>query len=631
VKKWVAMMLVLAVVGIIIGLVVIPAIAQGGGGKAQIPNAIGYQGYLEDGSGPVTKTGVQMEFALYEALSGGSPVWAEVQSVDVTNGLFSVLLGSGSPMAASDFDGDRYLGISVDNDGEMYPRQKLASVAYALRAEVANKSFALDAPDGDPQNAVYVDNAGNVGIGTETPTSELQVAGAVTATAFAGDGSGLDGLYTQSEVDALLAAHEARISELETSWRPAELVETNNTYDAFKPQIGLDGSGNAVAVWQQQSGTGDNIWANRYVAGEGWGRAELIETGTGNASTPQVAVDSDGNAVAVWYQFGGISHDIWANRYESKTGWGTAELIETDNKGSAYNPKVAVDDSGNAVAVWHQSDGSRKSIWANSYVDGIGWGTAELIETDDAGHAMYPQVATNTKGSGVAVWYQADGAGHDDIWGNCYIAGKGWGTAELIETSTGDAENPQVAVDENGNAVAVWQQSDGTRDSVWANRYFGGTWGTAELIEANDAGFDYDPQVAAYGNGNAVAVWNRCRYDGIHYTHYNVCSNRYESGTGWGTAERIEMNNAAIDDSPQVAVDSSGNAMVVWQQNDVCTNIWFNHYVVGSGWDKADLVEVDNAGDAARPQVAVDNGGDFLAVWDQSDGANADIWYSRYD
>jgi len=173
-KKWFGGILTLVVVGILIGLVVIPAIAQGGG-EAQVPTSISYQGYLEDGSGPVTQTGLQMEFALYETDSGGSSVWAEVQSVDVTDGLFSVLLGSGSPMAASDFEGERYLGISVDGDGEMTPRQKLASVAYSLVAEQANTAFSLSAPDGDPEDAVYVDNAGKVGIGTGTPTAELEI------------------------------------------------------------------------------------------------------------------------------------------------------------------------------------------------------------------------------------------------------------------------------------------------------------------------------------------------------------------------------------------------------------------------------------------------------------------------
>ena len=47
-----------------------------------------------------------------------------------------------------------------------------------------------------------------------------------------------------------------------------------------------------------------------------------------------------------------------------------------------------------------------------------------------------------------------------------------WGTALLIETdNAGNAENPQIAVDGSGNAITVWQQHDGTRENIWANRF----------------------------------------------------------------------------------------------------------------------------------------------------------------
>ena len=85
----------------------------------------------------------------------------------------------------------------------------------------------------------------------------------------------------------------------------------------------------------------------------------------------------------------------------------------------------------------------------------------------------------------------------------------GWGVATLVEIdNTGDASNPQVAVDGSGDAIAVWYQDDGTRDNIWSNRYVVGTgWGEATLIETDDSGDDYSPQVAVDSSGKAIAVW----------------------------------------------------------------------------------------------------------------------------
>jgi len=87
-----------------------------------------------------------------------------------------------------------------------------------------------------------------------------------------------------------------------------------------------------------------------------------------DAYYPKIAIDANGNAVAVWSQYDGTRLNIWANRYVAGTGWGTAALIETDNAGAAVLPRVAMDANGNAIAVWVQFDGTRNNVWANRYV-----------------------------------------------------------------------------------------------------------------------------------------------------------------------------------------------------------------------------------------------------------------------
>ncbi len=412
------------------------------------------------------------------------------------------------------------------------------------------------------------------------------------------------------------------------AWGTAVLIETDNTGDASRPQVAMDVNGNALAVWRQFDGTRDNIMANRYDVNTGWGMATLIETdNTVDSSSPQVAMDVNGNALAVWIQFDGTRFNIMANRYDVNTGWGMATLIETDNTGDASSPQVAMDVNGNALAVWNQYDGTRDSIMANRYDVNTGWGMATLIETDNTGNANNPQVAIDVNGNGLAVWQQFDGT-RDNIMANRYDVNTGWGMATLIETdNTGNANNPQVAIDVNGNGLAVWQQFDGTRDNIMANRYDVNTgWGMATLIETDNAGDADDPQVAFDASGNALAVWNQ--FDG---TEDSIMANRYDVNTGWGMATLIETDNAGGAYQSQVAFAANGNALAVWNQFDgLADSIWANRYDAQTGWGTAALIETDNVNENSRPQVAIDVNGNGLAVWQQFDGTGNNIWSNSY-
>jgi hypothetical protein len=449
---------------------------------------------------------------------------------------------------------------------------------------------------------------------TLTPASNLKILTTYSATLNKGI-SNLTG-------DLMGANYNWSFTTEDGDWGTAELLETDNAGSAYRPQIAFDSSGNAIAVWYQSDGTRNNIWANRF-NGTSWGTAELIETdNAGNAQYPQIAFDSSGNAIAVWYQSDGTRYNMWANRFNG-TSWGTAELIETDDAGNASSPQIAFDSSGNAIAVWYQSDGTRNNIWANRF-NGTSWGTAELIETDNAGLAQTPQIAFDSSGNAIAVWYQSDGTRYN-MWANRFN-GTSWGTAELIETDdAGYAWYPQIAFDSSGNAIAVWYQSDGTRYNIYANRFNGTSWGTAELLETDNAGATRNPQIAFDSSGNAIAVWYQ--FDG---TRNNIWANRF-NGTSWGTAELIETDNAASASSPQIAFDSSGNAIAVWYQSDgTRNNIWANRFN-GTSWGTAELIETDNTGNAFRSQIAFDSSGNAIAVWYQYDGTRNNIWANRFD
>jgi hypothetical protein len=110
---------------------------------------ISYQGRLADSSGnPLTTAGVAMQFRLYAANTGGSPLWSETQAaVPVEDGLFHTLLGSTTPIPVSLLASNNllWLGVTVGADSEMMPREQLASVPYAMVAStVPDESITAD-------------------------------------------------------------------------------------------------------------------------------------------------------------------------------------------------------------------------------------------------------------------------------------------------------------------------------------------------------------------------------------------------------------------------------------------------------------------------------------------------------
>jgi len=154
---------------------------------------IAYQGRLADSGGdPITDT-VNMEFRLYETC-GGVPLWEEhwtgSNGVQVSDGLFNVMLGSLTPIPQSVITGHDtlFLGITVGTDDEMRPCVQLGSVPFAVQA--------LTVSDGSVTTAKIADGAvtqAKLGadVSVDPPpgsiTTEKLADGAVTTTKIAED------------------------------------------------------------------------------------------------------------------------------------------------------------------------------------------------------------------------------------------------------------------------------------------------------------------------------------------------------------------------------------------------------------------------------------------------------------
>jgi hypothetical protein len=131
-----------------VGLVFLAVIFLAGPVHAAIPRTLNFQGYLTNPGGNPVQGPVTMVFSLYVQETGGSALWTETHlDVQVTNGIYSVLLGETTPLGLP-FDGPYYLGIRLGTDPEMTPRLALTSVGYALRAGTADQALIQGFPVG---------------------------------------------------------------------------------------------------------------------------------------------------------------------------------------------------------------------------------------------------------------------------------------------------------------------------------------------------------------------------------------------------------------------------------------------------------------------------------------------------
>ena len=413
----------------------------------------------------------------------------------------------------------------------------------------------------------------------------------------------------------------------------------NPTLSGQGPQLAMAADGSAMAVWVSfPSALSSFVWANHYTPLTGWGTPQQVETQTPKyRSSARVVVDDFGNAIAVWEQSDAVAgrHDILASRYTPANGWGAPEAIETEEVRNAVNPVIAMNSSGNAIAAWAQNDGTRANVWANVYAPSTGWGIPKLIETNDTGNANSPRVVIDSSGTAHVIWLQGAGSINPSIWGNLYRPGTGWDVGFPLENETAAAANPSLGFNSSGNVMMVWDQIEEKVISpnqtigywhVWVNMYTPSTgWGVAGRIPALNSDEGYSGQARVALDAKGNAIAVWLQNNGIQ-TNYDVWANRFKFGEGWGTPILLETL-FANNIAPQVAVDLAGNALAVW--TDQNGRLLFNRYLADSGWGTAKGVQESNPQNTIlnSHQIAMNSVGNALAVYLQF---GPHVWASEF-
>jgi hypothetical protein len=174
--------------------------------------------------------------------------------------------------------------------------------------------------------------------------------------------------------------------------------------------VAMDPQGNGFALWVQGSGTLPFvIHAARFASTNGWQASTVITSNAlDNCYGPHLAFDATGNAVAVWQQQTGVGAFGGVTRYDAVSGWAASGAIGNDVPGDVYDPRIAVDGAGNATVVWYQWDTSSGALTVmfDRQLAGGSWGASRLLSPTTTTGFLFPvpRVASNAAGQTLAVW-----------------------------------------------------------------------------------------------------------------------------------------------------------------------------------------------------------------------------------
>ena len=377
--------------------------------------------------------------------------------------------------------------------------------------------------------------------------------------------------------------------------------------NAASPQVAVDPAGDAVAVWSRSDGANEIVQAASRPAGGAWTGAVDLSVAGRDAVEPAVAIDSAGNAVAVWSRSNGSRTVVQTATMAAAGGW-SAPIDLSNAESNAEAPQVAVAPNGEAVIVWSLFNGANQIVQAASRPAGGTWTGA--VDLSVAGRdAVEPAVTIDSAGNAVAVWSRSDGSAF--IVQSSTRAGGAWSSPPTdLSAAGGSAGEPWIAIDANGEAVVVWSRSDGTNLIVQsAARAAGGAWSEAVSLSAAGSS-SREPRVTMTPGGEALAVWAR---DALGFNTLAQVAQRSPGGAWSGTSDL--SSGASIATAPRIAVDQAGDAVVLWTDSAGAPSaILSATRPAGAGWEGRQRLSAQGT-NSVEPQIALGPDGNGVGVW----------------
>ncbi len=302
--------------------------------------------------------------------------------------------------------------------------------------------------------------------------------------------------------------------------------------------------------------------------------------------------------------------------------------LSAETRGSQQ--AVARDNYGNYVIVWSSlnQDGSGWGVYARRF-DVMGRPlTAELQVNQTAGNDQrWARVASDANGNFVVTWTSEnqDGTPESVYARRFHFSGTAAGAEFRVNTTaTGSQKNSVIGMNSSGKFVIAWQgEGPGDASGVFFRQF--NADGTA--IDATDqrgnltsSGNEINAATAMDDSGNFVIFWEQSQH---------IFFQRFSSG-GAAAGGMVQVDHVlATSIGPAVAMDANGNFTVVYREDLIVTGTWGKGYYADGSlrytWFQA------GTGDSRSPSIGMSADGSYIVTWEKSgDGSGNGIYARKY-
>jgi hypothetical protein len=386
----------------------------------------------------------------------------------------------------------------------------------------------------------------------ELNPTEISAAGeSASAPQIASDGSG-DVVAVWRAGDGDTSAIRATV-RAEGAWSSPRRISTPAA-GTESPRLAMDRLGNAVVIWQRSTGHDSVVQAAVRPAGGSWSEPMALSGPEEVAFNPDVAARS-GNITAVWTVLRDRRTEIVSSYRTVSGSWAPAQTL-SGPVGNTSAPVVAVDDEGGAVAAWRWSDGAFLVVQASVRSPEGAWSAPEVLSAPGRS-ASQPQVAMDAKGNAAVAWIRNNGS-----WLAAQVAsrpaGGGWEAVQNLTQRGGNARQLDVTMNSRGDAVAMWVQGrlQASADLLSAFRAAGShRWIRARV---SDGWSRLGARIALDEQGNATAVWS---------SSWTISASFKPAGEPWQD-NYLLSNFEHYSAAPVVTTQRSENATALWLSRD---------------------------------------------------------------